>query len=256
MWSRLTTRRFTTAISLLIFLVAWELLVRVFNINVLLLPTPTDIALEFVEISNRGLLWGPLWESTQALAVGLLASLLVGVPVGILVGASSVLDVVSTPYLWALRATPRIAIAPLLVIWVGFGFGAKVWMIFLSAAVIILLITQEGVKTVDDSLIRVARSFGASRRDIYLKVVFPYILPYIANAIRNGIGMGIVALLVVEMFSASGGLGSQVIRASHSYDSPRMFAFIVVLVVISLLLITLSRRFEAYVSRWREEAYV
>jgi NitT/TauT family transport system permease protein len=119
----------------------------------------------------------------------------------------------------------------------------------------ILLITLEGVKTVDDSLVRVARSYGASRRDIYLKVVFPFILPVIANAVRNGIGAGIVAVMVVEMFSASGGIGSQVMRASQSYDGPRLFAFIIVLVVVSLVLIVLSRRVEARVSRWREEIH-
>ena len=109
---------------------------------------------------------------------------------------------------------------------------------------------------VDQTLIRVAQSFGGSRKEIYLKVVFPATLPFIANAIRNGIGMGIVAILVVEMFSAAGGIGSQVIRASNSYNGPRMFAFILVLVVISLGLITLGRRLEAYASRWREEMYV
>jgi NitT/TauT family transport system permease protein len=255
-WSRAIGWRFASLISLMIFVILWEVLVRLFSVNPLFLPAPTAIGLEFIEISEKGLLWGPLGESLQALLVGLIVSILVGVPLGILVGASRVLDLISLPYLWALRATPRVAIAPLMVIWVGFGFEAKVWMIFLGAGVIILLITQEGVKTVDESLVRVARSFGASRKDIYLKVVLPYILPYIANAIRNGVGFAIVALLVVEMFSASGGLGSQVMRASYTYDSPRMFAFVIVLLVISLGLISISRRLEAYVSRWREEAYV
>jgi NitT/TauT family transport system permease protein len=139
------------------------------------------------------------------------------------------------------------------VIWVGFGFDAKVWMVFVSASVMILLITLEGVKTVDDSLVRVARSYGGSRKDIYVKVVLPFIVPVIANAIRNGIGTGIVAVMVVEMFSASGGIGAQVMRASHSYDGPRLFAFIIVLVAVSLGLIILSLRVEARVSHWREE---
>jgi NitT/TauT family transport system permease protein len=89
-----------------------------------------------------------------------------------------------------------------------------------------------------------------------LKIVLPYILPFVANAVRNGIGIGIVAVLVVEMFSATGGLGSQVMRASNSYDGPRMFAFILVLMAVSLILIALSRRLETYVSQWREDAYV
>ncbi len=255
-WCMTILGRYTSAVSLIAFLLFWEGLVRIYEINFILLPPPTAIWLELVDVSEKGLLWGPLWDSGRAFTVGLAVAMLVGIPIGILVGSSSLLDLISTPYLWALRATPRIAIAPLLVLWIGFGFQAKVWMVFMSATVIMLLIVQEGVKMVDQTLIRVAQSFGGSRKEIYLKVVFPATLPFIANAIRNGIGMGIVAILVVEMFSAAGGIGSQVIRASNSYNGPRMFAFILVLVVISLGLITLGRRLEAYASRWREEMYV
>jgi NitT/TauT family transport system permease protein len=255
-WRKGAADQLPTLMSLMVVILIWEAAVRFFRINELLLPAPSAIGLELIEVSNRGLLWKPLGQTLAALGVGLVASLLFGIPAGVLIGASRVMDLLSTPYMWALRATPRIAIAPLIAIWVGFGFGAKFWMVFLSAAITVMLITQEGVKTVDQGLVQVARSFGASRRDIYLKVVLPYILPFVANAIRNGIGIGIVAVLVVEMFSATGGLGSQVIRASKSYDGPRMFAFILVLMAVSLALIALSRRLEGYVSQWREETYV
>ncbi len=254
-WSKTITGQFTSIISLTVFIITWELVVRINNINELLLPSPSVIGMELIEVSQKGLLWGPLGETMLALAIGLVGALITGVCIGIWVGTSNVADLISTPYLWALRATPRIAIAPLVMIWAGFGLKAKVLMVFLSVTVIVLLIVQEGVQTVDVTLLRVARSFGASHIDILTKVIVPFILPSIANAIRNGIGMGFVAVLVVEMFSAAGGIGSQIKRASASYDSPRMFAFIFVLVVSSLTLITLSRRFENYVSRWREEAY-
>jgi NitT/TauT family transport system permease protein len=255
-WTRRISNILPTVLSLTVLVIIWELIVRVREIHPLLLPAPTLIAQEFVEIHQRGLLWEPLGDTMLALFAGLAASLLIGIPVGIILGASDTMDLLSTPYLWALKATPRIAIAPLLAIWVGFSFDAKFWMVFISSAVTVLLITQEGVKTVDQGLVQVARSFGASRRDIYRQVVFPYIMPFIANAIRNGIGIGIVAVLVVEMFSASGGIGSQVMRASSSYDGPRLYAYIIILLVVSLSLIVLSRRLEAHVSRWREEAYV
>lgn len=255
-WSRMAAGRWTSVVSLIVFFVTWELVVRIFKINELLLPAPSVVGLELIEVSQKGLLWGPLAETLQALAVGLAAALVVGVVLGVLIGSTAILDLLSTPYLWALRSTPRIAIAPLVMIWVGFRFEAKVFMVFLSASVVVMLIVQEGVKTVDETLVRVARSFGAKRREILAHVIAPYILPFIANAIRNGIGMGMVAVLVVEMFSAVGGIGSQVKRANDSYDSPRMFAFILVLIVVSLTLITLSRRLETFVSRWREEAYV
>ncbi|OGR90272.1 MAG: hypothetical protein A2V88_08575 [Elusimicrobia bacterium RBG_16_66_12] len=255
-WSRTAAGPWTSVVSLIVFIVVWELAVRIFDIHELLLPAPSVVGLELIEVSQKGLLWGPMAETLSALAVGLVASLIVGVGLGVLIGSTAFLDLLSTPYLWALRSTPRIAIAPLVMIWLGFGFEAKVWMVFLSAMVVVMLIVQEGVKTVDETLVRVARSFGARRLDIMVHVITPYILPFIASAIRNGLSMGMVAVLVVEMFSAVGGIGAQVRRANDSYDSPRMFAFILVLIVVSLTLIALSRRLETSVSRWREEAYV
>ncbi len=248
--------RYTGVISVVVFLLAWEAYVEISGVHEILLPPPSAVGLELIEVSNKGLLWGPLFDSMKALATGLGIGLLGGVILGVLTGTLRALDLLSSPYLYALRATPRIAIAPLIVIWVGLGFGAKVTMVTLSAGTITLLIIQEAVKTLDQSLIRVAQSFSAKRRSIYFKVVMPSLLPAIANAIRNGVATGIVGLLVVEMFSASGGLGSQVSRADASYDSPRLFAFIFVLLALSLSLITLSRRLEDYVSKWREEAYV
>jgi ABC-type nitrate/sulfonate/bicarbonate transport system permease component len=220
-WSRTTTGRYATVISLVSLLIIWEAYCRITHINPILLPPPSSVAIEFVNTSAKGLLWGPLAESMFALALGLIISLIIGIPLGIIVGASHILDLLSTPYMWALRATPRIIMAPLLLIWVGFGLNAKVWMIVLSSGLYVIMITQEGVKTVDDTLVRTARSFCARKRDIYLKVVFPFILPSIADAIRNGVGMGIVALLIVEMYSAGGGIGGQVARASYTHHTAR-----------------------------------
>lgn len=255
-WRKNIPGRLISIISVTVFIVTWELVVRIKNIPELLLPSPSVIGMELIEVSQKGLLWGPLGESMLALAIGLSGALVTGVCLGVWIGTSNTAELISTPYMWALRATPRIAIAPLVLIWAGFGLSAKVLMVFLSVSIIVMLIVQEGVKTVDVTLILVARSFGASRIDILRKVIVPFILPSIANAIRNGVAMGVVAVLVVEMFSTAGGIGSQIKRANDSYDSPRMFAFIFVLIVTSLTLITLSRRLEDYISRWREEAYV
>ena len=254
-WIKIAVGRNATIISLVLFLSIWEAYCRITQINPILLPPPSSVVIELFHTSSKGLLWSPLGDSMIALAVGMIISLILGIPLGIIIGASHILDLLSTPYMWALRATPRIIMAPLMLIWLGFGFNAKVWMIILSAGIYVIMIVQEGVKTVDDTLVRTAQAFCASKRDIYLKVVFPYILPSIADAIRNGVGMGIVALLIVEMFSAGGGIGGQVSRASYTHDTARLFGLIFVLVAISLGLITLSRRLEAYLSRWREESF-
>jgi ABC-type nitrate/sulfonate/bicarbonate transport system permease component len=243
-------------LSFLGFLTIWQLIVLVTGINPILLPSPGSVAAEFAESIELGLLLPAVADSLWALAIGLVLALVIGVILGLLIGGSSWLDLLTGPYLYGWFATPRIALAPLIILWLGFGLSAKVLLVFISALLPVILSCKDGVQTVDESLIRAARAFGARRLDVFRQVVVPYTLPFIANGIRNGIARGFVGLLIIEMTVGSGGIGTQVIRAMRSFNTARMFAFVFVLVVTALTLITLSRKLEARVSRWREEVYV
>lgn len=248
--------RFTGLISFAAFVAVWQLIVVVTQINPILLPAPGAVVTEFVEEAQLGLLGTVVLESLRPLSIGLVLALAAGVVFGLIIGASSWLNLIASPYLWALFATPRIATAQLFVLFLGLGLQTKVTIVFLSAVLPVLLSCKEGVQTVDESLVRAARSFGASRLDLFKHVVVPFTLPFIANAIRNGVSRGFVGLLVVEMFIGQGGIGYQVIRSMSSFNTARMFAYVAVLIVTALVLITLSRKLENRVSRWRGEVYV
>lgn len=245
-------------ISFAAFLALWQTAVVVADIEPILLPAPTSVATQLGEIWGNGLLWEAVWKSFQPLFVGLAAALVVGIVLGLLIGASSWLDLVTSPYVWGFFATPRIAMAPLVVLWFGFGFQSKATLVFLSALLPMMISCKEGVQTVDEALVKAARSFGARRIDVFRRVVVPFTLPFIANGIRNAIARGFVGLLIIEMTVGSGGIGTQVIRSMRAIpaNTARMFAFIAVLMATALVLISLSRRLEAYVSRWREEVYL
>ena len=258
-WSRFPLRnRVVGLVSFAVFVLLWQATVVVADIEPILLPAPTSVATQLVEIWGNGLLWGAVWKSFQPLFVGLGAALVVGIVLGLLIGASSWLDLISSPYVWGFFATPRIAMAPLVVLWFGFGFQSKALLVFLSALLPMMISCKEGVQTVDESLVRAARSFGARRIDVFRRVVVPFTLPFIANGIRNAIARGFVGLLIIEMTVGSGGIGTAVIRSMRAIpaNTARMFAFIAVLMTTALILISLSRRLEAYVSRWREEVYL
>ena len=246
----------TGLLSFAAFVALWHFGVVVTDANPILLPSPGSVVTQFVEIWRLDLLWPAVQESLGALAIGLAAALLFGVIAGLAIGALPWLDLLSGPYVWGMFATPRIALLPLFVLWLGFGSSIKTLLVFLGAVLPIVLSTKEGVQTVDGSLIQAARSFGASRLDLFRQVVVPFTLPFIANGIRNGISRGFVGLLIVEMRLGSGGIGTEVIRSMRSFNTPRMFAYVAVLVVTALTLITLSRYLEARISRWREEVYV
>jgi ABC-type nitrate/sulfonate/bicarbonate transport system permease component len=248
--------RLAGVLSLVSFVALWQLVVVGTDINPILLPAPGSVVTEFIEVWQLNLLLPAVAESLSSLAIGLAVALVIGVVLGLAIGGSRWLDLVTSPYLYGMFATPQIALLPLFVLWLGFGSSIKTLLVLLGAVVPLTLSCKEGVQTVDESLLQAARSFGASRLDLFKHVVVPYVLPFIANGIRNGISRGFVGLLIVEMRLGSGGIGTQVMRSMRQFNTARMFAYVAVLVITALTLIMLSRAFEARTSRWREEVYV
>lgn len=250
---RIVTARLPGVLSLVGFVVLWQLLIEIFDPNPILFPPPAAVAEAFVQALGDGTLWPAVADSMSAMAIGLAWALAFGIPLGLIIGMSPTADLITSPYLWGFFAMPRIALAPLMILWLGFGMETKVWLVFLSAVIPLMLSCKDGVQTVDTSMIAVARSFGAGRLALFGKVIAPSTLPFIASGIRNGISRGFVGLLVIELTVGSGGIGTQVMRSMRQFDTARMFAFALVLVVIALTLISLSRRLENLASRWREE---
>ncbi|MGY1809434.1 ABC transporter permease [Blastococcus sp. SYSU D00669] len=250
---RLLRKRGPGVLAFVAFIGIWQLSVMVFDPSPILFPGPWPVAQEWAEAAADGSMWEATADSMYAMSIGLAISLVVGIPLGVAIGMSPTADLITSPYLWGFFAMPRIALAPLMVLWLGFGAEIKIWLVVLSAIIPIILSAKDGVQTTDDGLLRAARSFGAGRLQLFGKVVVPSTLPFIASGVRNGISRGFVGLLVIELTVGTGGIGTEVIRAARDLDTARMFAFIATLIALALLLVSLSRRLENYASRWREE---
>lgn len=240
---------------LVVLVIAWQAAVTTTDVSPRLFAGPTAVWQAFVE-ELRGPLLGALGESMTALAYGLGLGIGVGLVFGFAIGVSPRLNSIVSPYLWAVFATPDIAIAPLAILWFGLGNGAKVLMAFISVVIPVSLNCKEGVEAVDRDLMEVAYSFGGRRRDLYRKVVAPLIVPAMATGIRNGLSRGFVSVLVVEMLTGTGGLGTEVIFALSAFDSAEMLAYVLFLVGLALVLISGSRAVESRFSRWRDEVAV
>jgi ABC-type nitrate/sulfonate/bicarbonate transport system permease component len=255
-WGRMLRGRVPGVLSFIAFIALWQLLIVVFDPNPVLFPGPGEVWTEFVKAWEAGELWPAVADSMRAMAIGLVIALVVGIPVGLAIGMSPTADLITSPYLWGFFAMPRIALAPLMILWFGFGDTTKIWLVVLSAIVPIMLSCKEGVQTIEESLVRAARSFGAGRLDMFAKVIAPNTLPFIASGVRNGISRGFVGLLVIELTVGSGGIGTEVMQSMRNFNTGRMFAFAGLLIVIALVLVSLSRRVENYASRWREDVVV
>jgi ABC-type nitrate/sulfonate/bicarbonate transport system permease component len=250
---RFARRHTPGLIAFAVFIGLWHLSILVFDPNPILFPGPVEVWDEWTKAFADGSMWEATTDSMYAMSIGMAISLVVGIPLGIAIGMSPTADLLTSPYLWGFFAMPRIALAPIMVLWLGFGAEIKIWLVVLSAIIPIILSCKDGVQTTDESLLRAARSFGAGRFQLFAKVITPNSLPFIASGVRNGISRGFVGLLIIELTVGTGGIGTEVIRSLRDLDTGRMFAFTATLIVLALALVSLSRQLENYASRWREE---
>jgi NitT/TauT family transport system permease protein len=250
---RLLRKRGPGVLAFAAFIGLWHLSILVFDPNPILFPGPVEVWDEWTKAAADGSMWEAVTDSMYAMSIGMAISLVVGIPLGLIIGMSPTTDLITSPYLWGFFAMPRIALAPLMVLWLGFGAEIKIWLVVLSAIIPIILSCKDGVQTTDESLVRAARSFGAGRVQLFAKVIAPNTLPFIASGVRNGISRGFVGLLIIELTVGTGGIGTQVMRSMRDLDTGRMFAFTATLIALALVLVSLSRLLENYASRWREE---
>jgi len=254
-WARYGTA-VTNIISFTIFFALWEYVARAGMVSKLVLPRFTAIVDQTWELALNGELWKHMSFSAVNGAVGFLLAAATGIPFGLLLGASKTVDRILGPYIWAAFSTPRLALLPLITVTLGFGMASKVLLVFLGSFFVIVINTWAGVRTVEDSLVKAGRVFGANRLQIFTKIVVPYTLPFIVVGLRLGITRALVVNLVSEMIASSRGMGYVVMRAVDEFNPAKLWSMILLLVLISMTLVTAFRKMEAWVAPWREGSAV
>lgn len=249
-----------TAINLTIFFIIWQLFAESGMINQLFLPNASDMFIALWDgltttappgAAISGSIRDHLFYSLTNLGIGLAIACAIGIPAGLLMGGNKYIETVLSPYVWALASLPRIALVPLFILFLGFTIKMQITIIVLSAVFPIVINSWAGVKTTEKSLLSAAKVFGASRRELYMKVVLPYTLPFIISGVQQGIGRGLIGVIIAEIFGGSKGLGYLIQRSADTFNSALMYAVLFLLVVVSLTLIQLTRWLEAYVAPWR-----
>ena len=155
------------------------------------------------------------------------------------------------PWLNLFNSLPRIALLPLIVLWVGLGVESKVTVVFLGAFFSIVIPTVQGVRTVDRRFLDVAHSFGASQRRLFTSVIAPATVPFIATGLRLGLGRALVGVVVGELYAQTEGLGVMIARASDNIQPDRMFFAILIFTFTGIVGVEGLRRVERYFDRWR-----
>ena len=239
------------ALSVVLFFVAWQAVFLVVPMDPLFITKPSLVAEGLVRLINSGELFYDLSVSAVPFFYGFVAAVVVGVPLGIVMGWRVRVGYALDPLMTALYASPLVALAPLVVIFLGVGVSGKAIIIFVLSVFPFVFNTYAGVRTVDRLLINVVRSLGGTEKDLYLKVIFPSVLPYVVAGARIAVGRALIGILVGEFFAASEGIGYAIARFGDMFALDNMFACILVITVLAVLFTEGIRWAERAAFPWR-----
>lgn len=240
------------ALGVLAVLAIWWLATIVFDIKEFLLPSPGDVlaACTAHPVYLLEQTWVTLLETVQGFGL----AIVVGIPIALLIAGSTILERTIYPLLLALNSVPKIAIAPLLVIWMGFGPAPKVFLAFLVCFFPVVLSTASGLKSTPAELVELLRSLDCTRRQEFFKLRFQHALPQIFVGLKVAISLAVIGAVVAEFSpGADAGLGFVIVTSGGSADTALAFAAMVLLGVLSIGLFYALVYVERRLLPWAEE---
>jgi NitT/TauT family transport system permease protein len=236
------------------FLILWELTGNTFQwINPMFMSAPSLIFKAAVEMFRSGDIYHDLYVSGVEFLGGYFLAAAVGIPFGIIVGWYKRASYLFDPFINAMNATPRVALLPLVIIWLGIGILSKVGIIFLGAVFSILINTRDGVKTTPVNLLNAARSFGASEWMVFKTVVFPSTIPFILTGLRLAVGRALVGVLVGELYAATAGIGFMITVAGATFQTDKVFVGVLIFAVSGMIGMELLTKIERRFDKWRPQ---
>lgn len=236
-------------VTLVFLLLVWEVATLLATIPTFILPAPTEIAQTM--FNNRAILWQNMWITIYEIFLGFLLSIVVGVTIAIIVSYSRILNRCLFPILVASQAVPKVAIAPLLIVWFGFGLTSKVGVAFLTAFFPIVITTAAGIQSTPADMIALVRSMGANSWQRFIRIVVPYSLPSFFSGLKVAITLAVIGAIIGEFVGANSGIGYIIMRANGQLDTPLLLGGIVILAAIGIILFYAIELLERICVPWR-----
>jgi NitT/TauT family transport system permease protein len=229
----------------------WELAVRGNWVNQIFVASPTKIAQEIASLAADGTLILHVGETLKVAALGFVAGMAVGVLLGLVLGLTPRVADVFAPYITVMNSAPRIALAPLFVLWFGIGSLSGIVLVFTLVVFIALTNALAGAQSVDRHLVRLARLLGANRAELVVKIILPWTVPWIIAAARLSFAYALAGATVSEMFLGDRGLGYLIVAGSGVFNIPLIFAALVLVITTAWLLDVIALSLEKRLLRWR-----
>lgn len=234
--------------SLIVVLAAWQYY-GMHSLAVIFVPITTVVG-ALVDLARSGGLLSALWYSLWTFAIGYLTGLAAGVVIGMCIGVYRKAEAATGVYLYALYATPMVAIVPLLSIWLGFGVLTQELIIALFVLFPSVITVSVGVRNIDSDLLEVARSLRMGRVSLWRHVLLPGTVPYIAAGAAQGVAMGLVGMFIAEIFTQLTGLGNLLETAAQTYHTDNALAVVLVIMTLGVVLRGLITLVQRKVAPW------
>jgi NitT/TauT family transport system permease protein len=219
----------------------WEGSVRLFAIPDYILPAPSAIASSLYNGFVSGIFIYNFGVTAFETLIGFLLAAVVGIATGALVAQFSLVERIVYPWLVALQTLPKVAVAPLIIIWAGYGIGSKIFIVALVAIFPVLVNTIMGLKSCDQGKLDLMQSLGAGRWETFCTVRLPNALPFIFAGLNVAIVLAILGSIVGEFVGSKAGLGNLILEANFQFDVARIFAVLVILAVFGVVLSQIMR---------------
>lgn len=215
-------------------IIAWQIYVDVFDINQVVLPSPLDIYL--VSVEEFGLLMSETWPTTKEIVYGFALAILLGVPMAVGIANSKFLNLTFYPILIAIQSVPKVAIAPIVLVWFGTGIESKLVIAFLVAFFPIVVDTATGLNATSRDLLDLAKSLRATPFQTFMKVQFPSALPHFFSGAKVAVTLAVIGAVIGEFVGSDAGLGNLLLVANSQLDSPLAWASLMWLSVLGILM--------------------
>ena len=254
-WRRPGKGSFLSIAGLVVLLAAWEAVVHLTDVPSYVLPSPEEVLHSladglFVPITDRSGYYLPLWSTLSNSAIGYFIGGLLAIVLGSLMAEFRAMEKLLMPYAFALQSLPKVAIAPLIVIWCGFGDSSKIAMAALLTFFPVLINTFAGIQSTESGRLDLMASLSASRLETYWTVKLPSAAPFIFAGLEMGVVYALLGTIVAEYLGAQQGIGVTIMQAEAVTDVPTVFAVLVILGVVGVAMHLGVSAIKARVIRW------
>ncbi len=236
-----------------IIIAVWQAYTHVFAINRIVLPSPLDILK--ASAANWEALLRESWPTFLESVLGFLLAVVIGIPFAVCVASSRILNLTLYPILIATQSIPKVAIAPIILVWFGLGMQSKLVIAFLVAFFPIVVDTAAGIGATPPGLLELARSLRASPLQVFLKIQFPAALPFIFAGAKVAVTLAVIGAVIGEFVGSVSGLGNLLLTANSQLDSALAWAALVWLSVLGILLFAAVAVAERLVMPWSHAAH-